>query len=67
MKAVALVLLIILLSGCITKPPETPSPGAQEGSLGVGDAGNTGLSEMPTGNETDQSLVGQQVDLGSII
>ena len=66
MKAVALILLIVLLSACVQKPQETPAQG-EVGELGVGTGGDTGLTEMPSGNQTDESLVGEQVDLGSII
>jgi hypothetical protein len=66
MKALALIFLLLLVSGCVNKPPaqqpEVPSTPQET----LGDRGS-GLVAMPSGNTTDQSLVGEEVDLGSII
>lgn len=64
MKILAVILLLILFSGCIGKPQQPSQP---QGSLGMGETPGTGLTEMPSGNKTDESLVGEPLDLGSII
>jgi hypothetical protein len=60
-----LLLILILLSACI-QPSEQPP--ANEGDLGISGNGEPALDELPAGSaDQNNSLLGQPVDLGSII
>ena len=65
MKLSVLLIILLLLSACVKGPAETPTGEGSE--LGIGEAEGTGLEELPEDTSDEESLIGQPIDLGSII
>ena len=64
MKYYAILLLVLILLSACVQPTEQPP---EEGELGIGEAEGTGLEELPEDISDEESLIGEPVDLGSII
>ena len=69
MKTLALIAALLVISAACVKPPaQAPEAGEELGELGVQEEAGAGLDTMPEyTSEEETSLVGEPVELGSLI